>query len=100
MKILRISTESEFRNRFEEIASNPPNVAVLDVMLRWSDLGPSVQERPDDVREEGHFRAGLRCQRMITSDPRTTGTRVVIIRFFRRATSAKNWKALASASLP
>lgn len=78
IEILRIATESEFRNRFEEIASNPPDVAVLDVMLRWSDLGPSVQERPDDIRQHGHFRAGLRCERMITSDPRTRGTRVVM----------------------
>jgi len=73
-----VSTESEFRLRFNEIADGEPDVVVLDVMLRWSDPGPQFIPPPDDVEKEGFYRAGLRCERMLADDERTTRTPVIL----------------------
>jgi CheY-like chemotaxis protein len=65
-EITTLSTEEEFCNGVESIAqsANPPELVILDVMMRWTD--PTVGEFdlagvPATVRQEGPYRAGLRC---------------------------------------
>lgn len=67
----RISTESHFRMRFDEIARNPPDVIILDVMLRWADPAPDMEPPPAEVRSEGFWRAGIRNAKLLAQDPRT-----------------------------
>src|ERR1035441_4558333 len=43
------TTESEFRRNFEVIAANPPDVAVLDVMVRWATPSHDMPAAPDEV---------------------------------------------------
>jgi CheY-like chemotaxis protein len=66
-----IRTECAFGDAFESIASAPPDVVVMDVMLRWDDPGPNIRRPPDEVRRNGIYRAGLRCVRRLTEDQRT-----------------------------
>ena len=73
-----ISTEGDFRSRLEEIAKNPPDVIIMDIMLRWTDPRPDMQPQPDDVKREGFFRAGLRCQRLLALDERTKNIPVIL----------------------
>lgn len=61
----RISTESEFYSRLNDIVDSCPDVFIIDAMLRWADPSPAMQEPPREVKDEGFYRAGLRCQRKI-----------------------------------
>src|SRR6266850_8480467 len=74
----RVSTESEFRSRFDEIANKGPDVVVMDVMLRWADPIPGLDLPPIDVQKEGFYRAGLRCERILARDDRTSQVPVIL----------------------
>ena len=65
-----IRTESEFRDHLDGMERTPPDVILLDIMLRWSDPTPDMPEPPADVREEGMYRAGFRCQRLMATRER------------------------------
>jgi CheY-like chemotaxis protein len=73
----RIKTESEFRAKVETLAENPPDIVVMDVMLRWADPSPAMPHVPDDAKV-GHHRAGLRCQRLLSSVPATSGIPILL----------------------
>lgn len=74
----RISTESDFRARFEEIAGDPPDAVILDVMLRWADPVPNMKPPPPEVEKDGFWRAGLRNAKMLAKDPRTKGVHRIL----------------------
>jgi CheY-like chemotaxis protein len=76
-KIVTISTERDFRSRFEEIAVNPPAIFLIDIMVRWTDSEPNLEVRPQEVKEEGFYRAGLRCLKLIKLDDRTKDIPVI-----------------------
>ena len=71
-----ISTELGFQTRFEEIAQDPPVLIIMDVMLRWADPQPVIQRPPDGY--DGFHRAGIRCLKMLRSDPRTKELPVIL----------------------
>ena len=73
----RIKTESEFRTRFSSIASNPPDLVILDIMLKWTDPQPNI-DYPDEVKIGGAYRAGLRCLKILIQDERTSGIPVIL----------------------
>jgi DNA-binding NarL/FixJ family response regulator len=60
------TTESEFRQDFEAITANPPDVAVLDVMVRWAGPSRVMPVAPDEVTRNPE-QAGLRCARLLRS---------------------------------
>jgi len=60
-----IKTEQEFRQRLEEILAAPPDLVIMDVMIRWTKPSPKFDPPPSDVTEGGRFRAGLRCERLL-----------------------------------
>src|ERR1035438_9989837 len=71
-----ISTEKEFRSAFPKIASSPPNVVILDMMLPWTD-----NEGVDLVSDEpdGSFlNAGARCLSLLRANPHTANIPAVI----------------------
>jgi CheY-like chemotaxis protein len=76
VQILR--TESAFESAFDDIAQQPPDVVVMDVMLRWDDPGPRLRNAPEEVRRDGIYRAGLRCVRRLANDSRTQAIPVVL----------------------
>jgi DNA-binding NarL/FixJ family response regulator len=66
-----LSTESDFYQRFDEIAEKGFDLAIVDVMLRWADPSAEMPEPRPEVVEGGFFRAGIRCKQKLQSDPRT-----------------------------
>ncbi|MGB7923155.1 MAG: hypothetical protein WCF57_07915 [Pyrinomonadaceae bacterium] len=74
----RISTEKGFRDKFPDIALNKPNVILMDIMLRWADPAPDLAPPPPEVKNDGFYRAGLRCERMLAGDERTNDIPVII----------------------
>lgn len=73
-----ISTESEFHSKIDKIRGNPPDVVVMDIMLRWADPSEQIPPRPKDVIREDRFRAGFRCNKMLAEDDRTKGIPVIL----------------------
>lgn len=73
VEVLR--SEGEFRHRFEDFAESPPDVFILDAHVPY---GP--EKNAPDVGST--MEAGLRCQRMITTDKRTCGVPVIILSIF------------------
>ena len=82
---LRVNTELEFRSRFDEIANTQPDIAVMDVMLRWTDPSPDLTLPPVEIQKEGFYRAGLRLERLLAGDERTANVPVILYTVLERA---------------
>lgn len=76
-RIERIKTESEFRDRFEAIAADPPDVIILDMMIKWANRSKWVNI-PKEIADAGFYLAGARCEQMLAADARTEGIPVII----------------------
>lgn len=70
-------TESEFVAALPGLVEYPPAVFILDVMLRWDNPGQNIP-KPDDVRQEGFYRAGLRCMKLIRETPELAHIPIVL----------------------
>ncbi|MEE9294802.1 MAG: hypothetical protein V3W34_07565 [Phycisphaerae bacterium] len=57
-----VRTEMEFREILSEWQEHPPDIVVLDVIVRWTDPRADIPRPPEDVRN-GPARAGIRCGR-------------------------------------
>lgn len=68
--IREIATEHEFRTALTDLAAQPPDAVVIDVMLRWTDPSPHLPEPPPEVQQEKFYRAGVRCAWLIHGDER------------------------------
>lgn len=66
-----IESEYEFRSKREEFAAKPPDLIVMDIMLRWTDAAPELPPPPPEVERDGFFSAGIRCKEHLAKDPRT-----------------------------
>lgn len=75
--IERVRTEHEFTTRIDDYRAAPPSVFVIDVMLRWTDPAPEMPEPPDEVKRQGFYKAGLRCQARLASQAETRDVPVV-----------------------
>jgi CheY-like chemotaxis protein len=75
-KVESRATESEFRDAFEKIAANPPDLAVLDVMVRWTNPTRESISLPDEAQKPET--AGLRCAQMLRESERTKDVKVIL----------------------
>lgn len=73
-----IRTEHEFRSRLAEIEAGPPDIIILDIMLRWTLPSRDMPELPQDVRDEGLYRAGFRCRNLLAERARTRDIPVIL----------------------
>lgn len=64
-ELVENSTEQEFQERLDNFKKNPPDVVILDVMVRWTDPSEQAKRAPANVGSEGFMRAGLRCAKQI-----------------------------------
>lgn len=78
VQVESISTESKFYDSLARIAAQPPDIILMDVMLRWTDPAPHMLVPPDDVREEGFYTAGLRCERKLRQNSETSTIPVIL----------------------
>lgn len=76
--VVRISTESDFYSWLEGFGDELPKLFIIDVMLRWSNAGPDMKEQPPEVKKNGFYRAGLRCQQGIAEDQRLRDIPVIL----------------------
>jgi DNA-binding NarL/FixJ family response regulator len=61
-----ICTELEFRQRLDALVASPPDLVILDVMIRWTDPGPDLALNPPPWDVEGrYYQAGLRCEQLL-----------------------------------
>lgn len=74
----RIATESEFHARIGDLAAQRPDLFIIDVMLRWTDPSPTMTDPPDEVREQGSYRAGFRCVKLILADSKLRDVPTII----------------------
>jgi CheY-like chemotaxis protein len=77
-KIQECDTEYGFHAAFENIAADPPDVVLMDVMLNWTHPAPDMVHPPPAIVEAGIWRAGIRCQKMLRGDPRTRDIPIVL----------------------
>jgi DNA-binding NarL/FixJ family response regulator len=75
-------SESEFLRDFEATACNPPDIAVIDVMLRWANPSRDAPMPPPEPWEPQ--RAGLRCAQRVHDDGRTSGAKIILYTVFDR----------------
>ena len=61
----KIETELKFRKRLPDIVPSEYKVALVDMMLRWTDPSPKMEQPPPEVLKEGFFVGGLRCRKAL-----------------------------------
>lgn len=80
VEILKIETESAFQAAYPDFLTRPPDVVILDMLLPFShNVGSPTDQHPDI------YRAGLRCQQVLSGDPRTSNIPMVLYSVLDRA---------------
>lgn len=74
----RFRTEKEFYDALDELTENPPDVIVMDVMLPWDAHWKEDGVKPDEVRQEGEYRAGFRCQALLAQHEKTRAVPLIL----------------------
>jgi CheY-like chemotaxis protein len=78
IEVQRLATESQFYERLDAIRQSPPDLFLLDVMLRWADPSPEMPPAPADVRRAGFYTAGVRCLSLLLDHPSTRHVPVIL----------------------
>lgn len=60
------------------MVGNPPDLVVMDIMLFWCKPGEDTAKLPEDVATEGFFTAGLRLTKLLSRNPSTENTTVLL----------------------
>jgi ActR/RegA family two-component response regulator len=61
--VYHVSTELQFRKHLKETRQLTYGLAIVDMMLRWTDPAPDMEDPPQEIIQEGFYTAGLRCCR-------------------------------------
>lgn len=92
-----ISTELGFRTRFADLAAKPPDIILMDIMLRWTDPSPDMVRPPAGL---GTFhRAGLRCLHLLRGDQQTRNIPVILYSVLEESDIAEDLKELGLTTL-
>jgi CheY-like chemotaxis protein len=84
-RIATVVTEQEFRDMLAVFRADPPDIVIMDVMLRWAYPAPGAAAPPPDVVAGGYYRAGLRCAELLLADPALCGVPVVYYTILERS---------------
>ncbi|HYU30914.1 MAG TPA: hypothetical protein VEW48_02020 [Thermoanaerobaculia bacterium] len=77
VEIEHIRSEQKFYDWLESSKGSPPDLIILDVMLRWTDPGSGISA-PEEVRTGGYYRAGLRCEKLLRQLEESRSTPVIL----------------------
>ena len=91
-----IETELGFREQLAFLEKNPPDIFLIDIMLRWTDPSPNIQPAPSEVLEEGFYLAGLRCQKLMADSIVLSKTPVIFYTVLDRIDLEEKLKNLPS----
>jgi CheY-like chemotaxis protein len=91
-----LATEEQFRSHLPRMREAPPDLVVMDVMLRWAFPRPNLPSPPDDVLAGGYYRAGLRCARLMLADNRLKRVPVVLYTILERSDLERDGVSLPS----
>lgn len=89
-----ICTELDFRLRLPALRRRPPDLVLMDVMLRWTFPAPDALPPPADVATDGYYRAGLRCARLLADDPALAGVPVILYTILERSDLERDGESL------
>jgi CheY-like chemotaxis protein len=78
LTIWNLYDEYAFRCALPSLRDDPPDIVIMDVILRWHSTAPSFPPPPPDVREGGVYRSGLRCLAMLLKSSEFSKTPVVL----------------------
>jgi CheY-like chemotaxis protein len=79
-----IPTERAFRERLASLQAQPPDLVVMDVMLRWASPRRDDPAPPPDV-VHAYQRGGLRCAQLLATDPVLAKTPIVFWTILERS---------------
>jgi DNA-binding NarL/FixJ family response regulator len=66
VQLQTIGSEHSFYSMLDELEKKPPDIIVMDVMLRWARASSEMPEAPEEVINEKHYRAGFRCVKYLS----------------------------------
>lgn len=76
--VTHLRTECDFRDEMPKLEMDPPDVAIVDVMLPWTRPRAAMVPMPPDVADGGYAEGGLRCARLLKSRPTTARVKIII----------------------
>jgi len=91
-----VRTEEAFRDGFITMQSNPPELFIIDIMLRWTDPQVNMTILPAEFSWKDAEPPGFRCQELLASNSTTRDIPVVLYSAFHDS----NWKLKVRRSLP
>jgi CheY-like chemotaxis protein len=71
-----IDSEHGFMKALPQIQANPPDLAILDRMVRWAHPSPDMPAPPEADWDPEH--AGLRCAELLQADKLTKSTKILL----------------------
>lgn len=80
-----IHTESEFYNNFRKFVVDPPDIFLIDIMVKWADPIENMATPPQEVVEQGYYRAGLRCRKLLLENSATKLIPVILFTVLERS---------------
>ena len=84
-RIEALFTERDFRSRLDSYRRDPPDVVIMDVMMRWANPSPGDPPPPPDVLTGGYRRAGIRCVDLMTREPTLRDVPVIYYTILERS---------------
>ena len=97
-RIETVPTEREFRERLPGWRAAPPDVVIMDLMLRWDFPRRDAPAPPPDVADGGYHWAGLRCAELMAADHRLRRTPVVFCTIVERSDLERDGRVLPAGS--
>lgn len=78
--VIELTTEHEFREQLNKVSdeSNMPELVILDIMLPWTKPTRDMPEEPEEVRKNGFYRAGARCEKLFRAKENLKDTPIII----------------------
>jgi len=73
-----IDTELDFRSSIDKLSLSPPDIILMDIMLRWTNPSPKIEKPPPEIATEGYHRAGFRCRGLLDAQETTRRIPVVL----------------------
>jgi CheY-like chemotaxis protein len=89
-----IATERAFRERLADLVARPPDLVIMDVMLRWDFPTPNAPSPPEDVVAGGYHWAGLRCADLMAASPALARTPVLFWTIIERSDLEREGRTL------